>query len=546
MPSASADTEMLFSRAPAGVGHVEIVAFQKGTRGSSAPQAPTAAEYDFGRRSLSNARPWSLTPPEIAEDEVAWAIIATASNDGTGHDVLSRSDWSTARPWAAGTELDSIFMQAADKPDSPDNDSTRIPSGWSGSPPARSAGDNPVWEVAQHRTGDSSTWIRGPARQLGLDGEDGEDGSDGDPGADGQPGLPGVGVGFSYDDRTSRESSIISSSEGRYYLGTSSRAATTWAAAKTATRLAVSSEDAAGIDHEDYYDSLEVGDLATWFIDDDQWLDYRITAITDVNEGEHRFGIRHLEGRDGDGTMPRASADAQLLFSRAPAGEPGEPGEPGEEGISVSNNGYLYTWDYDPNDQSWDPSASSHTVRVAFKRGATTLRHVDVTFSRPGTNLPGPVGVRVATPSNADVTATPGSAKNQGWCDIAYKGIEARVAAHIIVEPLTVVTADPPSMVIFNSQTATAYSENVPIRWSRGSGTALADYRAVTFRVAQSRHSATPTCTVVSGQRGSLGDTVGNSDIVRETRSSSQTHRWTVTVAGAKATIVLVEVNLRN
>ena len=221
-------------------------------------------------------------------------------------------------PWVPEPDLDlaagdvtQIFKESENKPAKPVDSEARTPAGWHATVAAAEAvaGDHPVWVVYQHRAPAATLWTRQePVRIQGRDGEPG------------QPGLPGAGARFPYDDRTSRESSIVSGSEGRYYLGTSTRAATTWAAAKTATRLAVSSEDADGADHEGYYDRIERGDLVTWFVDDDQWLDYRITSVSDVNDHEARFGIRYVEGRDGDGTMPSASADTELLFSRAPAG----------------------------------------------------------------------------------------------------------------------------------------------------------------------------------------------------------------------------------
>ena len=119
---------------------------------------------------------------------------------------------------AAAGDVTQIFKESENKPAKPVDSEARTPAGWHATVAAAEAvaGDHPVWVVYQHRDPAATLWTRQePVRIQGRDGEPG------------QPGLPGAGARFPYDDRTSRESSIVSGSEGRYYLGTSTRAATT-------------------------------------------------------------------------------------------------------------------------------------------------------------------------------------------------------------------------------------------------------------------------------------------------------------------------------
>jgi len=150
----------------AGGRYIELVIYTKVTRGTAAPAAPTAASYDFDTAVLTGGGVWSLTPPAVEDDEVAYARIGTVSSTAPGSIV-----WSTARVWTAGVELDAIYRRSVTKPNRPANSATQVPTGWSPSV-AATTGNVTLWLVNQHRTGESAVWQRGEVLQAeGTDGE---------------------------------------------------------------------------------------------------------------------------------------------------------------------------------------------------------------------------------------------------------------------------------------------------------------------------------------------------------------------------------------
>ena len=150
----------------AGGRYIEIVIYTKVTRGTDAPAAPTAASYDFDTGVLTGGGVWSLTPPAVEDDEVAYARIGTVSSTAPGSIV-----WSTARVWTAGVELDAIYRRGVTKPNRPADSTTQVPAGWSPSV-AATTGNTTLWVVNQHRTGESAVWQRGEVLQAeGTDGE---------------------------------------------------------------------------------------------------------------------------------------------------------------------------------------------------------------------------------------------------------------------------------------------------------------------------------------------------------------------------------------
>ena len=153
-----------------GVSFIEAVIYKAATRGATVPAAPATSSYNFTTNVITVSDSWSSTPPNPASNQIIYARIATFRSDST-----AAVTWSTARTWAAGTELDQIFIRNATKPTKPANSTTAVPTNWSSSV-AGTTGTAKLWVINQHRVGGSTTWIRGEVLESGADGQDGEDG----------------------------------------------------------------------------------------------------------------------------------------------------------------------------------------------------------------------------------------------------------------------------------------------------------------------------------------------------------------------------------